>query len=170
MERKRREHEQLWREDSRGTLDPQQLEAERVICPTWEDVVLEREQFFAEHPDFIEPLNETWFFEIRRGNVSTINQLVLQGAKVEWVDEYGDRAIHLAAAVAFSWRQQVWIVRCQQVQAIVVWDEAQRLRQQRPDDLVPHCFHDVAVIRQVRHGQPGSGHLSQLFDARRPAP
>ena len=97
MERKRREHEQLWREDSRGTLDPEQLAAERDICPTWEDVVLEREQFFAEHPDFIEPLNETWFFEIRRGNVSTINQLVLQGAKVEWVDEYGDRAIHLAA-------------------------------------------------------------------------
>jgi ankyrin repeat protein len=71
--------------------------AEQLLCPTWEQAVQEREQWLAEHPDYVEPLNDTWFFEVRRGNVTTLRELLHRGADVEWPDEYGDRAIHLAA-------------------------------------------------------------------------
>ena len=36
-------------------------------------------RWFAENPDFVEPLNDTWFFEIRRGDLKTIQELVNQG-------------------------------------------------------------------------------------------
>jgi hypothetical protein len=70
---------------------------EQLLCPTWEQAVQEREQWLAEHPDYVEPLNDTWFFEVRRGNVTTLRELLHRGADVESPDEYGDRAIHLAA-------------------------------------------------------------------------
>ena len=37
------------------------------------------QRWFADNPDFVEPLNETWFFEIRRGDLKTIQELVRQG-------------------------------------------------------------------------------------------
>jgi len=35
--------------------------------------------WFAENPEFVEPLNDTWFFEIRRGNLTSIQELIHQG-------------------------------------------------------------------------------------------
>ena len=29
-------------------------------------------------------LNDTWFFEVRRGNVTTLRELLHRGADVEW--------------------------------------------------------------------------------------
>jgi hypothetical protein len=81
----------------RGEDPGDHAEVERFIQPTWDEAVKEREQWFAENPDYVEPVNETWFFEVRRGNVTTLGELLRQGASVEFVDEYGDRAIHLAA-------------------------------------------------------------------------
>ena len=72
-------------------------QAERMVYPTWEDAVSEREAFFAQNPGFVEKLNDTWFFEVRRGNLTYVSELVHRGAQVEWVDEFGNRAIHLAA-------------------------------------------------------------------------
>ena len=89
-EKKRREH--AW-----AQMPEEHAKAERIIYPTWDDAVIMREQWFAENPDIVEPLNETWFFEIRRGNLTTIRSLVQQGAQIEWEDDFGDRAIHLAA-------------------------------------------------------------------------
>jgi len=75
----------------------EQRQVEQLLCPSWEQAVRERELWLAEHPDYVEPLNDTWFFEVRRGNVTTLRELLHRGADVEWPDDYGDRAIHLAA-------------------------------------------------------------------------
>ena len=79
-----------------GSEENEQLE--RIVYPTtFEDAVQEREKWFAQNPGFVEPLNDTWFFEVRRGNSTRISELLERGAHVEWVDEFGNRAIHLAA-------------------------------------------------------------------------
>lgn len=78
-----------------GSEEDQRLE--REVYPSWEDAVIEREKWFAKNPGFVEPLNDTWFFEVRKGNLTCISELVQKGAQVEWIDEFGNRAIHLAA-------------------------------------------------------------------------
>lgn len=85
--------ENIWAEVGLDKDDP----LVRDPIGTLADMRQDREDYYAEFPDAEVDVNETMLFEVRCENLTETQAMLHLGADVNYVDEEGDCALHIAA-------------------------------------------------------------------------